>query len=214
MSVWVRPVAALLLGLGLLLPCLRATADEERPAAPASEAQAEKQPDDKKADEKKPEAEKKPAGEKKQDAPAKPAEKKAADKVVIPVFKLDGAISEAPRGEELFGAAGGESLKGLVERLDKARQDPQVKAIALLLESPGLGPAQLEEVRQALDAFRAAGKEVHVHADGLQTGGYVLVAGANKISLVPTGDLWLTGLYGSSPYLRGLLDRVGCALIS
>lgn len=208
MSVSVRPVAALLLGLGLMLQCLRASADQEKPAAAATETLA-KQPEEKESDEKQPEEAKKPGEEKKKDAPAKPAEKKAAEKVVIPVFKLDGAISEAPRGEELFSAAGGESLKGLVERLDKARQDPQVKAIALLLESPGLGPAQLEEVRQALDAFKAAGKEVHVHADGLQTGGYVLVAGANKISLVPTGDLWLTGLYGSSPYLRGLLDRVG-----
>ena len=30
-----------------------------------------------------------------------------------------------------------------------------------------------------------------------------------EISVVPTGDLWLTGLYAESPYLRGLLDKIG-----
>jgi len=212
MSVWVCRSAALLLTLGLLLPGVAARADETAPQAASATEKADEQKSaeakqaDNQAEAKKEEA--KQAADKKA-ADKKAVEKKAADKVVIPVFRLNGAVGEAPRGEDLFSGAAGESLKTLIERLDKARKDPQVKAVALLVESPGLGPAQLEEVRQALDAIKAAGKEIHVHADGLQTGGYVLVAGANKISLVPTGDLWLTGLYGASPYLRGLLDRVG-----
>ncbi len=211
MSVWVRRAAALLLTLGLVFPAFALRAEEPAAAQAEQKKSDEPKPDQKQEPEKKdePRDSAKQADAKQKEEAKKAAEKKAADKVVIPVFRLDGAVGEAPRGEDLFSGAAGESLKTLIERLDKARKDPQVKAIALLLESPGMGPAQLEEVRQALDAFKAAGKEIHVHADGLQTGGYVLVAGANKISLVPTGDLWLTGLFGSSPYLRGLLDRVG-----
>src|SRR5581483_3546230 len=38
---------------------------------------------------------------------------------------------------------------------------------------------------------------------------YVLACGASRISVVPTGDLWVSGLYGETPYLRGLLDLLG-----
>ena len=36
-----------------------------------------------------------------------------------------------------------------------------------------------------------------------------LACAASHISLVPTGDVWLTGLYAEQPYLRGLLDKIG-----
>jgi len=40
-------------------------------------------------------------------------------------------------------------------------------------------------------------------------GQYVLASGATRVSVVPTADLWITGLSGESPYLRGLLDKLG-----
>src|SRR6516162_1187291 len=40
-------------------------------------------------------------------------------------------------------------------------------------------------------------------------GEYALLAGATRLSVVPTGDLWVTGLHGETPYLRGLLDFLG-----
>ena len=38
---------------------------------------------------------------------------------------------------------------------------------------------------------------------------YALLGGATRVSLVPTGNMWLMGLYGESPYVRGLLDKIG-----
>jgi protease-4 len=38
---------------------------------------------------------------------------------------------------------------------------------------------------------------------------YVLFSGATRIAVSPTADLWVTGLYGEQPYLRGLLDKLG-----
>jgi len=69
---------------------------------------------------------------------------------------------------------------------------------------------QLEEIHQAMRAFSAADKEVFVHADALSTSTYAAATGASHISLVPTGDLWLVGFYGETPYLRGALDKIGC----
>ncbi len=138
--------------------------------------------------------------------PAKPAAKP-----VVAVFSLSGGILEAPQGEDLFlfGSPGGETLKDLVARMKKVCTDPQVKGIVLLTGGSGFRLAHVEELRQVVDQIKAAGKEVHAHADSLSTGSYGLMCGASSISVVPTGTVWIAGIAGESPYLRGLLDLLG-----
>jgi protease-4 len=138
-------------------------------------------------------------------------EKKAeATKATIPVFRLKGAISEAPADETVFFASNrAVSLKDLVARMEKAAKDESVKAVVILQEGGSAGAAQKEELRQVMAKLRAAGKDVYTHADSLSMGEYVLLSGASRISVVPTGDLWITGLYAELPYLRGLLDKLG-----
>ena len=58
-------------------------------------------------------------------------------------------------------------------------------------------------------SLRAKGKEIYAHADSLSMREYVLLSGASRLSVVPTADLWVTGLFGEAPYLRGLLDKIG-----
>jgi protease-4 len=134
---------------------------------------------------------------------------KKADKPVVAVFRLDGALSEPPKAEGLFDTDRGVSLKDLVERLNKAAKDDNVKAVVMLDEGATIGTAQREELRQAMANIRKAGKDIYAHADSLHTGDYALFAGATRLSLVPTADLWLIGLHGETPYLRGLLDLLG-----
>ena len=153
------------------------------------------------------------AQEKPQDAPAaKPEGEKKPDppKPKVPVFRLAGSVKETPR-EEVFNL--GESstpLWTLVERMDKAAKDPAVKAVVVILEAPTIGAAQVAEVRAAIERLKAAGKPVLGHADNVGSlGQYVLLSAASRVSVVPTADLWITGLYGEAPYLRGLLEKMG-----
>lgn len=143
-------------------------------------------------------------------APDKKADKAAQKKVVVPVFRLEGAVTEQPT-DDTFSIAGGSklSLKEIVARLNRAAEDPQVKAIVLLADDATVGTAQKEELRQAMAQFRAAGKDIYSHSDSMQMGGYALLCGATRLSVVPTGDLWVTGMYGEAMYLRGLLDQLG-----
>ena len=144
-------------------------------------------------------------------ASAAEAKEKAKDdaKGVIAVFSLDGPVLETPMQEDfLFLSQRGESLKDLVARMKDARDDKDVKACALLLENAYLNLAQIEEIRQVMDQIKSAGKDVHTHADSLSTGSYALLSGASRISVVPTGDVWIMGLLAESPYLRGLLDKI------
>jgi protease-4 len=131
-------------------------------------------------------------------------------KPTVAVFTLSGPLSESPTDESLplFGPPG-TSLRDVTGRMTKAARDPNVKAVVLLADNAQLGPAQVEELRQSLALLRAANKDVFVHSDSLTMRDYVLFAGASRISAAPTALLWVGGIYGEQPYLRGLLDMLG-----
>ncbi|REJ71738.1 MAG: signal peptide peptidase SppA [Planctomycetota bacterium] len=125
----------------------------------------------------------------------------------VPVFTLKGTITEQPRSiDPIFGQTGGESLQSLITRLDAAAEDDDVKGVVLLLGDASFGYAQLEELRAAMERLKAAEKPVYAHADSLTTKNYALLCGASRLSVSPTGDVWVTGMYGEGMYLRGLLD--------
>ncbi len=127
----------------------------------------------------------------------------------VPVFTFNGAILESPVVQDpFFGSLGAEPLKDLVARLEQARDDDEVAAVVLLLGSPSLGFGQLEEINRAVREIKLAGKPVYAHADSLSFGKLALASAASRISVTPVGDLFITGLYGSQPHLRGLLDKI------
>ena len=129
---------------------------------------------------------------------------------VVPVFTLRGQLTESPMPEDFpFATSAPESLQQLLSRMKKARDDDAVKAVVLLLDNPMIGRGQTEEIRQVIDQLKEAGKPVYAHASSLRTSSYTLLSNASHVSVVPTGDLWITGIYGESLYLRGLLDKLG-----
>jgi protease IV len=128
----------------------------------------------------------------------------------IAVFRLSSPVTELPADETFsLTPSAGFTLKELVRRMKKAADEPAVKAVVILPEGGSIGLAQTEEVRQAIQQLRKAGKEVYAHADSLSMRDYTLLCGASRLSVVPTADLWLMGLAGESVYLRGLLDKLG-----
>ncbi len=129
---------------------------------------------------------------------------------VVAHFHLGGEVTESPVGDP-FGLLASQvtSLRNLVARLDKAGEDPKVKAVVLTFDGMSLGFGQLQEVRQAVGRVRNAGKKVYVHAEGMTTFAYGLLCAGDRLSVAPQSALWLIGFYGESPYLKGLLDKIG-----
>ncbi|MBI1373457.1 MAG: signal peptide peptidase SppA [Phycisphaera sp.] len=129
----------------------------------------------------------------------------------VAVFKLNGPITEKPGADDpFFGTAGSESLQQLVERMNKAATDPEVKGVVFIMDGgESMGWAQVEELRAAMKRVRDAGKPIYAHVDYLTTGRLALLAGASRISVVPTGHVIINGIHGESPYLRGLLNMIG-----
>ena len=129
---------------------------------------------------------------------------------VIAHFHLSGTLSETPMADP-FGLMAGQmtSLKDLVRRIDKARTDEQVKAVALTFDSMSLGFGQLEELRRAIERVKSTGKKVYAYAEDMSTAQYGLLCAGDRLCVGPQSTLWLTGLYGESLYVKGLLDKIG-----
>ena len=127
----------------------------------------------------------------------------------IAVFQLEGPITEAPSEElQLFGPKPS-SLRELLKRMSDAAADDNVKAVVILSDNVEAGLGQIEEIRQAMKTLRDKGKDVYVHADHVGMRDYILYAGASRLSVAPTGDLWIRGIQFQGVYLRGLLDKIG-----
>ncbi len=131
---------------------------------------------------------------------------------VVAVFQL-GPITESQSQDfsSMFAPPQDQprSLREIVRRMNAAADDGQVKAVVILADAVRAGPAQIEELRQAMHRCRDKGKDVLVHADSMQMFDYLLYSGASRISVVPHGDLWVAGIRFETLYLRGLLDKIG-----
>ena len=134
-------------------------------------------------------------------------EKKA--KPTVAVFRLRGPIVETAAEENiLFGTSRSVTLKELTERMAKARGRSRQGSGAVAGRSNGhSGAGRGTAHRHGCAAGRRQGR-VSVRRWALDAG-LCAGRGATEITVVPTGDLWLTGFYAESPYVRGLLNKIG-----
>ena len=135
------------------------------------------------------------------------AEKAALSKVVH--FDLATAVVEKPADFSLFGDATWMTLRSVIERMHKARDDKDVRAVLLTLGDPSLNFAQAQEVRDALAELRQAGKKTFVYADSYDTVTYTLATGATNVCLMEGGEIMIPGVGMEAMFYKGLLDKVG-----
>ncbi|HYN42321.1 MAG TPA: signal peptide peptidase SppA [Thermoanaerobaculia bacterium] len=116
-----------------------------------------------------------------------------------------------------FAAFGGErplTLRDVVDALEKAGDDPHVVGLVARLGAAPIGVAEIQEIRDAVKAFRTKKKFAVAYSEtfgefGPGNGPYYLATAFDEIWLQPSGDLGLNGLVGESPFLRGVLDKLG-----
>lgn len=101
------------------------------------------------------------------------------------------------------------TLRQTVEAIKKAKVDSRVKALVVTpIEGGGLW-GQLQEVRQALEDFRTSGKTVTAYLEYGGSQEYYVASAADRIVLMPGGQLDLTGLATYELFFRGSLDKLG-----
>jgi protease IV len=118
----------------------------------------------------------------------------------------DDPIAQAVHGRK-------STVRDVVEALQRAAEDDRVLGVVARVGSGGLGFATVEEIREAVTAFRASGKPAVLFSEtfgefGPGHGGYYLATAFDQIYMQPSGDVGLTGLASETVFLRGALDRL------
>ncbi len=108
------------------------------------------------------------------------------------------------------------TLRDVLDGLERASEDARVKGIVVRVGDGTFGTAQVQELRDAVAAFRAKGKFAIAYADsfgelGSGMRGYYLATAFEQIWLQPYGDVGITGIRVEIPFLRGTLDTLGIA---
>jgi protease IV len=111
----------------------------------------------------------------------------------------------------LFGAK--PTLIETEDAIYQAASDPRVKGMVARV-GEGLNFAEVEELRDAVAAFRANGKFAYAYADAigeLSSGmsGYYLATAFDQIWVQPYSTVGLAGLRAETPFFRGTLDKIG-----
>jgi protease IV len=106
------------------------------------------------------------------------------------------------------------SLRDLLDALQRAGDDPRIKGVVARIAGDEMATATVQELREAVAAFRARGKFAIAFADTFGefapgNRAYYLATAFDEIWLQPLGAVGLTGLRVESPFLRGTLDKLG-----
>ncbi|MFN9595556.1 MAG: signal peptide peptidase SppA [Bacteroidota bacterium] len=102
----------------------------------------------------------------------------------------------------------GLGLDRILECLEKASRDPNVRGIYLEVPSVNGGMASMEEIRNGLNAFKKSGKFIYAYADVYSQGGYYLASTADQVWMNPEGMLDMRGMSASIPFFKGTLEKL------
>ena len=133
------------------------------------------------------------------------------------ILKLDFLSPVAEQSEENFrwnqlsgpDFSNSISLYDYVRAIDRAAEDPAIKFIYMTPDMPALSQSQMEEIRAALQRFRASGKAIVSYSNQMTDGGYYLASAADKIFMNSYGDAVMLGMSSSMVFFKDALERLG-----
>jgi protease-4 len=126
------------------------------------------------------------------------------------VLRVDGDMREMEPGG-LLGPfiEAPPTVRAMVEMLRKAKTDKRVSSVIVKPTGAGALWGKVQEVRDAVADFRRSGKPIIAY---LEYGGeqeFYLATACDKVFLMPTSTLDLTGIASYELFLRGTLDKIG-----
>src|SRR5215469_4337099 len=145
----------------------------------------------------------------------KPRVTPLADNIILSV-NLSQELAEGPSEDRLLRLLVGAepTLRDVLDAIETASGDPRVKVLLARVGDDELGLGKVQELRDAIAAFRAKGKFALAFADsfgefGPGTRPYYLATAFDEIWLQPMGNVGLTGVYAEVPFFKGTLDLLG-----
>lgn len=136
------------------------------------------------------------------------------DRVILEADLTRPYVEYAPqRGPAAWLPGKAPVLGSAVDGLLRAARDDRVRMLVARVGGARLDMAKIQELRQAVIAFRGAEKEAWAWAESFGGGGpgnraYYLATAFDRVHVQPSGEVALTGLSTRTPFLHGLLTRL------
>jgi protease-4 len=138
----------------------------------------------------------------------KPEARPAPTPIVLDLT-LKGGLAEEPAPVGMDGSSIRDNLKGVVERIGKAKADPNVKGLVVRIHGLSLGLAKGYELRQAIARFRESGKKAYAFLESAENADYLVASAADEIVMPESGWLMIKGLAAEVTFYKGLFDKLG-----
>src|SRR6476661_10337135 len=134
---------------------------------------------------------------------------------------LTDGIGEGPIGDPLSAIMSRRKarMQDIIDGLRRARRDDRVRALVVKVGGGRIGLARMQELREAVGAFRESGKLTVAWSEtfGEFTHGnvpYYLATAFDRIYLQPSGSVGLTGVAVEQLFLHDALAKAGVAFQS
>jgi protease-4 len=107
-----------------------------------------------------------------------------------------------------------ETLRDVVDAIDRGAGDDRVVGMIARIGAAPMGMAQTQEIRDAVQRFRAHKKFAVAYSEtfgefGPGNSAYYLATAFDHIYLQPSGDVGLTGIILEAPFIKGTLSKLG-----
>lgn len=137
-------------------------------------------------------------------------EKVAPDSKQIAIINSVGAISSGKNSSSPFGGGDYEIKSGtFVEQLKKAREDKDVKAIILRIDSPGGSVIASDEMWEEIMKTKKVKPIIASMSDVAASGGYYMAMACDKIVAHPSTITGSIGVILAIPNVAGLMNNLG-----
>ena len=100
-------------------------------------------------------------------------------------------------------------LSDIINAIEKAKIDNDIKGISILNNDSELGIAQSKSLRDALENFKKSGKFVMAYANSFSQKEYYLNSVANTVYINPAGDFDFKGLSAEIMFFKDFQDKTG-----
>ena len=130
-------------------------------------------------------------------------------------IRLEGPVPENASDDplaEVFGGSGARyDLLDFRKGLRMAAADDRIRAVVLQTEGTGAGWAQLQEMRTALERYKASGKPLYATTGetGMAETDYLLASTADSVFVSPESIFEFNGFALQSAFFNGALQKIG-----
>jgi protease-4 len=129
----------------------------------------------------------------------------------VAVVRIEGLIVSGREPDWALTTSDSAYSESIIQRLERAGEDPSVKAIVLRINSPGGSIVATDEIYTALTEIKKP--IVASMGEMAASGGYYVSCAAEKVVANPATLTGSIGVISTVPNFEGLLDKIGIEML-